>query len=95
MGEERDMYPVVSTKTKDTREKEINRDNDDAIIGILTSVLNNGTGHVETFNENVLVKLMQMRGTPITNFKFIQEQVDACYDNWYEHKQRGNRNETD
>ena len=60
----------------------INRSNDEKIIDIVRSVLNNGTGKAETFNEHVLIKLMQLRGTPITNFEYDQERVDKLYLNW-------------
>lgn len=62
--------------------KYINRSNDEEIIDIVRSVLNNGTGKAETANENILIKLMQIRGTPITSFEFDQKQVDSCYKNW-------------
>lgn len=60
----------------------INRSNDEEIIDILRSVLNNGTAKAETFNEHVLIKLMQIRGTPIENMSFDQERVNRLYLNW-------------
>lgn len=60
----------------------VNRSNDEEIIDILRSVLDNGVGEAETFNENLLIKLMQLRGTPIKNMKFNQEKVDAVYQTW-------------
>ena len=64
----------------------VNRANDEEIIDILRSVLNNGSGEAETANEHVLIKLMQIRNTPILNFEFDQERVDYLYNNW-----KGNR----
>ena len=57
----------------------INRENDDEILEIVRSVLDNGTGKAETVNEHVLIKLMQIRGTPLTNFAFDQKRVDELY----------------
>lgn len=64
----------------------INRKNDDEIINIVRSVLDNGTGRAETPNEHVLIKLMQIRNTPIKNFEFEQEQVDFHFDQWSKEK---------
>jgi len=60
----------------------INRRNDEEIIDIMRSVLDNGTGKAETANEHILIKLMQIRGTPIESFKFSQEKVESCYEQW-------------
>ena len=60
----------------------INRSNDEEIIDIVRSVLDNGTGKAETVNEHILIKLMQLRGTPITSFEFDQERVDKLYEQW-------------
>lgn len=60
----------------------VNRQNDEEIIDIVRSVLDNGSGKAETFNEHVLIKLMQIRNTPIVNFKFDQDTVDKAYENW-------------
>lgn len=60
----------------------VNRSNDEEIIDIMRSVLDNGTGKAETANECVLIKLMQIRNTPIKNFEFDQERVDRCYKSW-------------
>ena len=60
----------------------VNRSKDEEIIDIVRSVLNNGTGKAETFNEHILIKLMQLRNTPITNFDFDQDRVDAYYNSW-------------
>lgn len=60
----------------------VNRINDEEIIDIVRSVLDNGTGKAETANEHILIKLMQIRNTPITNFEFDQERVDFHYAQW-------------
>lgn len=60
----------------------INREHDEEIIDIVRSVLDNGSGKAETFNENLLIKLMQLRNTPITNMWFDQAQVDQAYMKW-------------
>ena len=62
----------------------INRSNDEDIIDILRSVLDNGSGKAETFNEHLLIKLMQIRNTPIKNLEFNQERVDNIYQQWFE-----------
>ena len=64
----------------------INRSNDEEIIDILRSVLDNGYGKAETLNENLLIKLMQIRNTPIKNFEFNQERVDNIYQQWIKDK---------
>ena len=46
--------------------------------------MDNGTGKAETFNERVLIKLMQIRNTPLENFEFDQELVDKQYNMWME-----------
>lgn len=60
----------------------VNREYDEEIIDIVKSVLDNGSGKAETFNENLLIKLMQLRNTPITNMWFDQAQVDQAYMKW-------------
>lgn len=60
----------------------VNRINDEEIIDIVRRVLNNGTGKAETPNEYILIKLMQIRNTPIHNFSFDQDTVDHQYDMW-------------
>ncbi len=60
----------------------VNRINDEEIIDIVRTVLDNGTGIAETANEHILIKLMQIRNTPIKNYKFDQEKVDWCYNEW-------------
>jgi len=60
----------------------VNRSNDEEIIDIVRSVLDNGVGQAETVNECLLIKLMQLRGTPITNMRFDQSRCDKLYQNW-------------
>ena len=60
----------------------INRLNDEEIINIVRTIMDNGTGHAETPNEHILIKLMQLRGTPMESFTFEQERVDFHYDWW-------------
>ena len=60
----------------------VNRKHDEDIIDILKSVLDNGTGKAETHNEHVLIKLMQVRNTPIKNMVFDQKVVDSHFETW-------------
>ena len=60
----------------------VNRINDEDIIDIVRSILDNGTGRAETPYEHILIKLMQIRNTPITNLQFDQDKVDMHYNNW-------------
>jgi len=60
----------------------IDRSNDEEIIDIVRSVMDNGTGNAETANEHILIKLMQLRGTPMTSFEFDQERVDFHFNQW-------------
>lgn len=64
----------------------VNREYDEEIIDILRSVLDNSVGKAETFNENLLIKLMQLRNTPITNMKFNQNRIDGVYEEWRNNK---------
>lgn len=69
----------------------VNRINDEDIIDIVRSVLDNGTGCAETLYEHTLIKLMQIRNTPIINMEFDQEKVDTIYKNWKEESMARNR----
>ncbi len=60
----------------------VDRKYDEEIIDIVRFVMDNGTGIAETFNECVLIKLMQLRKTPITSFKFNQKRVDSSFETW-------------
>ena len=64
----------------------VDRSNDEEIIDIVRSVMDNGTGKAETMNEHVLIKLMQLRRTPMTSFEYDQKQVDFFYNNWKKNK---------
>ena len=61
--------------------KYINRKNDEEIINILQSILSNGSMVVETFNESVLVKLMELRGTPLENYDSHRD-IDKDFNAW-------------
>jgi len=60
----------------------IDRSHDEEIIDIVRSVMDNGTGKAQTANEYILIKLMQLRGTPMSSFEFDQERVDFHYNLW-------------
>lgn len=60
----------------------VDRSHDEEIIDIVRSVMDNGTGKAETAYEHILIKLMQLRCTPITSFEFSQEKVDFHYNQW-------------
>ena len=66
----------------------INRSNDEEIINIVRSVMDNGTGKAETANEHILIKLMQLRGTPMISFEYDQERVDFYYNLWINESNR-------
>ena len=59
----------------------VNRTNDEEIINIMNSILSNGKMQVETVNEAVLVKLMELRGTPIKYDKTLRN-IDGDYERW-------------
>ena len=59
----------------------INRENDEEIIDIMNSILSNGKMQVEPSNEAVLVKLMELRGTPIEYDKSFRN-IDEDYERW-------------
>lgn len=60
----------------------IDRSRDEEIIDIVRSVMNNGTGKAETANEHILIKLMQLRGTPMNSFEYEQDRVDFYFEQW-------------
>jgi len=60
----------------------IDRSNDEEIIDIVCSVMDNGTGKAETAYEHILIKLMQLRRTPINSFEYDQKKVDLHYKQW-------------
>lgn len=57
----------------------INRANDDDIIDIMRDILSNGNMVVETFHESILVKLMELRCTPIKVHKYNRSVDDDFY----------------
>ena len=59
----------------------INRSNDEEIIDIMNNILSGGEMQVETINEAVLVKLMELRGTPIKYNKTFRN-IDKDYERW-------------
>ena len=59
----------------------ISRTNDEEIIYIMNSILSNGNMQVETINEAILVKLMELRGTPIKYAKTLRN-IDEDYERW-------------
>lgn len=62
----------------------INRSNDEEIIDIMRTVMDNGTCKAETPNEHILIKLMQIRNTPLKTLEFDQKKVDFQYKIWLE-----------
>ena len=60
----------------------IDRSNDEEIIDIVRSAMDNGTGKAETPNEHILIKLMQLRKTPLLSFVYDQSTVDFHYNQW-------------
>jgi len=59
----------------------IDRSNDEEIIDIMNSILSEGKMRVETINEAILVKLMELRGTPIKYDKTYRN-IDEDYERW-------------
>lgn len=59
----------------------IDRSNDEEIIDIMNSILSKGKMRVETIDEAVLVKLMELRGTPIKYDKTYRD-IDKDYERW-------------
>ncbi len=59
----------------------INRNNDEEIINLIREILSRGFFNVETFNESILVKLMEERRTPI----LVDEEsrnIDLDFEAW-------------
>ena len=61
----------------------VDRSNDEEIIDIMRSILSQGTMTVETFNEAVLVKLMERRGTPVTGYDSVRN-IEQDFRRWKE-----------
>ena len=59
----------------------VDRKNDEEIIDLINSILSNGKMQVETFNEAVLVKLMEIRNTPIKYDKSFRD-IDKDFERW-------------
>lgn len=79
------MYEIIQRRNR-MSVNYVNRLNDESIIDIVRSGLNTGTGKAETSNEHILIKLMQIRNTPIETFVFDQERVDFHYNQWMNEK---------
>ena len=61
----------------------MNTENDQMILDIMRNIFNNGDFVVETFNEAVLVKLMELRGSPIFYIKSHRD-INRDYAQWQE-----------
>ena len=59
----------------------VDRKNDEEIIDLINSILSNGKMQVETINEAVLVKLMEIRNTPIKYNKSFRD-IDKDFERW-------------
>ena len=59
----------------------IDRKHDEEIIDIVRTILSNASFKVETINEAILVKLMELRGTPIKYSKTFRN-IDEDYERW-------------
>ncbi len=57
----------------------LNRQQDEDIIKLVQTIMGNGTMVVETINESLLVKLMELRGTPI-RYKSSLRDIDKDYE---------------
>jgi len=63
----------------------VNRGNDEEIIDIMNSILSNGVWCVETINESILAKLMEIRNTPIKYDKSLRN-IDEDFEGWQNEK---------
>jgi hypothetical protein len=59
----------------------VDRKNDEEIIDLINSILSNGKMQVETINEAVLVKLMEIRNTPVKYDKSFRD-IDKDFERW-------------
>ena len=59
----------------------VDRKNDEEIIDLINSILSSGKMQVETINEAVLVKLMEIRNTPIKYDKSFRD-IDKDFERW-------------
>lgn len=59
----------------------IDRANDETIIDLVREIMGNGTLIIETINEAVLVKMLELRGTPIP-YENTYRNIDEDYERW-------------
>jgi hypothetical protein len=59
----------------------IDRKHDEEIIDIVRAILSNASFKVETINESILVKLMELRGTPISYNEALRD-IDKDFERW-------------
>ena len=59
----------------------INREHDEEIIDLVREILSSAEFNVETTNEAILVKLMELRKTPIKYNKTFRN-IDNDYETW-------------
>ena len=59
----------------------IDRKNDEEIIASVRAILSNASFKVETINEAILVKLMELRGTPISYDETLRD-IDKDFERW-------------
>ncbi len=59
----------------------VNREHDEEIIDIVNSIMSNGNMKVETTYESVLIKLMELRGTPIKYSESLRN-IDEDFERW-------------
>ena len=63
----------------------VNREHDEEIIDIVNSIMSNGNMKVETTYESVLIKLMELRGTPIKYSESLRN-IDEDFEPDNEHR---------
>ena len=61
--------------------KHVNREHDEEIIDLMNNIISNGNMIIETVNEGILAKLMEIRGTPIKYTKSHRD-IDKDYASW-------------
>lgn len=70
-----------------TDKKKIVRFYDQIILDLIVNILDNGTLVIETFNEAVLVKLLELRGTPIKVAKSYRD-IEKDFAKWEEENKK-------
>ena len=65
--------------------RSVNKDYDHDIAELAKSIMGQGTLIVETFNEGVFVKLMELRGTPI-EWEENSRDIDFDYQQYLDNK---------